>query len=139
MYSVADPQPRIEALLTELELNNKRHALPAELSRGMKQKLVIACGLLHDPRLLVLDEPLTGLDPAGIRRMKATILSRAKGGAAVLLSSHLLHLVEELCDRILVIQNGRSVAVGTLDEIVSSRPDLEGRGLEDVFLALTGT
>jgi ABC-2 type transport system ATP-binding protein len=69
--------------------------------------------------------------------MKATIVARARAGAAIILSSHLLHLVEELCTRILVIQRGRAVAAGRIDEIRSSRPDLEGRGLEDVFLALT--
>jgi ABC-2 type transport system ATP-binding protein len=103
----------------------------------MKQKLAIACGLLHDPSALLLDEPLTGLDPGAIRRMKDTIVARARGGAAVILSSHLLHLVEQLCTRILVIHNGRAVAAGTIEEIRSGRPDFAGRGLEDVFLALT--
>ena len=70
----------------------------------MKQKLAIACGLLHEPKALLLDEPLTGLDPVGIRRMKATIVRRAEAGAAVILSSHLLHLVEEICTRVLVMQ-----------------------------------
>ena len=72
----------------------------------MKQKLAIACGLLHEPRALLLDEPLTGLDPVGIRRMKSTIVRRAEAGAAVILSSHLLHLVEEICTRVLVMQAG---------------------------------
>jgi ABC-2 type transport system ATP-binding protein len=137
LYGVAEPAPRIAALLRELELEERRGALPEELSRGMKQKLAIACGLLHDPSVLILDEPLTGLDPGAIRRMKATIVARARAGASVILSSHLLHLVEELCTRILVIQRGRAVAAGRIDEIRSSRPDLEGRGLEDLFLALT--
>ena len=104
----------------------------------MKQKLAIACGLLHRPSALLLDEPLTGLDPVGIRRMKATISRRAAGGAAVILSSHLLHLVEEICTRLLILHRGRSVASGTVQEIVTERPDLAGRTLEDVFLALVG-
>ena len=103
----------------------------------MKQKLAIGCGLLHDPSALLLDEPLTGLDPGAIRRMKRTILARAQAGGAVILSSHLLHLVEELCDRILLLDRGRAVAAGPIADIVASRPELEGRGLEDVFLALT--
>jgi ABC-2 type transport system ATP-binding protein len=139
LYGVADAPARIPALLAELELADKRDVLPDALSRGMRQKLAIACGLLHHPAALILDEPLTGLDPGGIRRMKATIAARAREGAAVLLSSHLLHLVEELCTRILVIQRGRAVAQGTLAEIVAERPHLAGRGLEDVFLALTAT
>ena len=138
MYGVTDAGQRIPDLLAELELSDKRNALPAELSRGMKQKLAIACGLVHAPRALMLDEPLTGLDPAGIRRMKATIAARAREGAAVLLSSHLLHLVEELCTRLLVIQRGEIVAIGTIAEIIGERPHLAGQGLEDLFLALTG-
>jgi ABC-2 type transport system ATP-binding protein len=103
----------------------------------MKQKLAIACGLLHKPSALVLDEPLTGLDPAGMRRMKTTIVARAGAGAAVILSSHLLHLVEELCTRLLIIRRGKVVAYGSLDTIIASRTELTGMSMEDVFLALT--
>ena len=138
LYGVGDAPNRIPALLDELELTDKQRVLPGELSRGMRQKLAIACGLLHDPRALLLDEPLTGLDPVGIRRMKATIARRAAGGAAVLLSSHLLHLVEELCDRVLVLNRGRAVAFGTIGDIVAERPGLAGQPLEAVFLALVG-
>ena len=137
LYGVADWRPRADALLGELELADKRRSLPGQLSRGMKQKLAIACGLLHRPTGLILDEPLTGLDPAGIKRMRATIVARAAEGAAVILSSHLLHLVEELCTRVLVIRKGRCVALGTIDQIVAERPALAGQSLEDIFLALT--
>jgi ABC-2 type transport system ATP-binding protein len=137
LYGVADTEARIEPLLHELELDGKRDSLPTELSRGMRQKLAIACGLLHDPVALMLDEPLTGLDPVGIRRMKGTIADRARAGTAVILSSHLLHLVEELCTRLLVIRKGERVAYGTVDEIVAERPELAGRSLEDLFIALT--
>jgi ABC-2 type transport system ATP-binding protein len=129
---------RLESLLTELELREKRDALASELSRGMKQKLAIACGLLHEPRVLMLDEPLTGLDPVGIRRMKRTIAARARDGTAVVLSSHLLQLVEEVCTRVLIIQEGQRVALGSVAEIVADRPELTGRGLEEIFLSLTG-
>jgi ABC-2 type transport system ATP-binding protein len=84
----------------------------------------------------MFDEPLTGLDPIGIRRMKATIRQRAESGAAVILSSHLLHLVEEVCTRVLILRHGAEVTSGTLGEIVAARPDLAGRSLEDVFIAL---
>jgi ABC-2 type transport system ATP-binding protein len=137
LYGVSDAAERAPQLLEELELSAKARSLPGELSRGMKQKLAIACGLLHRPRALILDEPLTGLDPAGIKKMRATIAGRAREGAAVILSSHLLHLVEELCTRILVIRQGRCVALGTLPEIMASRPELAGQSLEDVFLSLT--
>ena len=138
LYRVSDALDRIPSLLEELDLGDKRGALPGELSRGMRQKLAIACGLLHQPQALLLDEPLTGLDPVGIRRMKATILRRARAGTAVILSSHLLHLVEEICTRVLVMRRGRGVACGTIPEIVAAHPELAGRGLEDVFLALVG-
>jgi ABC-2 type transport system ATP-binding protein len=138
LYSLGDVSARIPGLLAELDLSDKRHALPGELSRGMKQKLAIACGLLHDPKALLLDEPLTGLDPVGIRRMKSTIMRRAAAGTAVILSSHLLHLVEEICTRVLVMQRGRSVAFGSIPEILAERPELRSRKLEDVFLALIG-
>jgi ABC-2 type transport system ATP-binding protein len=138
LYRCPDVVARIPALLEELDLTDKQRALPGELSRGMKQKLAIACGLLHGPRALLLDEPLTGLDPVGIRRMKATITRRAEGGAAVILSSHLLHLVEEICTRVLVMQRGRAVAFGTIPEIIARNPELQSQSLEDVFLALIG-
>jgi ABC-2 type transport system ATP-binding protein len=136
LYRIGDVGDRIPELLQELDLADKRQALPGELSRGMKQKLAIACGLLHAPRALLLDEPLTGLDPVGIRRMKATIMQRAAAGSAVILSSHLLHLVEEICTRVLVMQGGRAVAFGTMAEIVAGRPELQRQSLEAVFLAL---
>ncbi len=138
LYGVADVERRATPLLTELELLDKRGALPGELSRGMRQKLAIACALLHDPQVLLLDEPLTGLDPVGIRKMKATIADRAAAGTSVILSSHLLHLVEELCTRLLVIQGGQVRAFGTVQSIVAERPELAGLDLEDLFLALTG-
>ena len=137
LYGVADVAARMPALLEELELADKAEALPLELSRGMKQKLAIGCALLHDPQVLLLDEPLTGLDPVGIRRMKGTIMARARAGAAVVLSSHLLHLVEELCTRLLVVSRGRVVASGTVEEIIAERPELTGLSLEEMFVELT--
>ncbi len=138
LYRRPEILSRLDPLLAELELTEKRDALASELSRGMKQKLAIACGLLHDPQVLMLDEPLTGLDPVGIRRMKATITARAAAGAAVVLSSHLLELVEQLCTRVLILQQGRLVALGSVAEIIAERPELSGRGLEEIFLTLTG-
>ncbi|HEY8258409.1 MAG TPA: ABC transporter ATP-binding protein [Gemmatimonadales bacterium] len=138
LYQVADTEDRIPALLEELELIGKRESLPAELSRGMKQKLLIACALLHRPKALLLDEPLTGLDPVGIRRMQATIVSRAEAGAAIILSSHLLHLVEEVCTRLLIMHHGRALALGSMAEILEARPEMAGRTLEEIFLGIVG-
>jgi ABC-2 type transport system ATP-binding protein len=138
IYGVRDAAERIGPLLDELELGDRRKAIPSELSRGMKQKLMIACGLLHDPEVLIFDEPLTGLDPLGIRRMKESIARRSEKGAAVILSSHLLHLVDELCDSIAVIRNGTLAFHGRIDELkwqISKGPgDLS---LEEAFLRIT--
>ena len=139
IYGTPGGAARGQELLEELELWGKETALPSELSRGMKQKLAIACGLLHDPSALFFDEPLTGLDPVGIRRMKTTIVRRARAGAAVLVSSHLLHLLEEIADRVLVIQAGRRIAYGSLAEIRALVPELASTAtLEDIFLRVTG-
>jgi len=138
LYGVVDAPERAAELLERLELADRRDAFPSELSRGMKQKLMIATALLHRPAALVLDEPLTGLDPGAMRRMKRTITEQAAAGAAVIVSSHLLHLVQEICGRIAILRNGRKVVEGTLDEIRASLPDLGADAdLEEIFLRAT--
>jgi ABC-2 type transport system ATP-binding protein len=139
LYAVADVDRRAAALIDELELKGKERALPGELSRGMRQKVVIACGLVRDATTLLFDEPLTGLDPRGIRRMRETIVARGRAGAAVLLSSHLLHLVEEICTRIIIMDGGNKIADGTFEEL-RRRADLAeaGSSLEQIFLRVTG-
>jgi ABC-2 type transport system ATP-binding protein len=138
IYQVKDFEPLSQQLLEELELNDKRQALPGELSRGMKQKLVIACGLLHSPKVIYFDEPLTGLDPLGIRRMKDSILRRAGQGAAIIISSHLLHLVEEICSHILILKNGRKITHGTIEEITRQFAGQAGAAnLEEIFFRAT--
>jgi ABC-2 type transport system ATP-binding protein len=139
LYAVEDFDRRAAALVDELELAGKEDALPGELSRGMRQKVVIACGLVRNATTLLFDEPLTGLDPIGIRRMRSTIVARARDGAAILLSSHLLHLVEEVCSRVIIMDRGRKVADGTFDEL-ASRADLAAAGsnLEQIFMHVTG-
>jgi ABC-2 type transport system ATP-binding protein len=137
LYDVTDWEAAGRELLETLELSGKESALPGELSRGMKQKLSIACGFLHKPALVLLDEPLTGLDPLGIRRMKEALRRRAESGAALVLSSHLLPLVEELCHRVLILAKGHQVAYGTVAEI-RAQAGAPGGSLEDLFLAITG-
>ena len=139
LYGVADVESRAAALFDELELKGKEGSLPGELSRGMRQKVVIACGLVRNATTLLFDEPLTGLDPIGIRRMRNTIVARAHAGAAILLSSHLLHLVEEVCSRVIIMDRGRKVADGTFEEL-AARADLAtaGSSLEQIFLRVTG-
>ena len=138
IYQVANFEPIGRTLLEELELADKVDKLPGELSRGMKQKLAIACGLLHSPRVMYFDEPLTGLDPMGIRRMKDSILKRARDGAVIIISSHLLHLVEEICSRILILKNGGKVIDGTIAEIAQKYSRESGdANLEEVFFRAT--
>jgi ABC-2 type transport system ATP-binding protein len=136
IYRVENYQNLARPLLEELEIADKADKLPGELSRGMKQKLAIACGLLHSPRVIFLDEPLTGLDPIGIRRMKNSILKRAQDGAAIILSSHLLHLLEEVCSHVLILKNGQKIADGTLAEIRQKYSE-EGATLEEAFFRAT--
>ena len=138
IYRVTDYQKTAEQLLEELELAQKKTALPGELSRGMKQKLAIACGLLHAPKVIFFDEPLTGLDPLGIRRMKDSILKRAREGAAIIISSHLLHLVQEICSHILILKGGRKIIDGTMREITQKFSQQPGdANLEEVFFKAT--
>jgi ABC-2 type transport system ATP-binding protein len=139
LYGVDDFARRSAALLDELELTGREPSLPGELSRGMRQKVVIACGLVRNATTLLFDEPLTGLDPIGTRRMRNTIVARARDGAAILLSSHLLHLVEEVCSRVIIMDHGKKVADGTFAEL-AARADLAAAGssLEQIFLQVTG-
>ena len=138
IYNVMDYQETARALLEELEIADKADKLPGELSRGMKQKLAIACGFLHAPEVIFFDEPLTGLDPMGIRRMKDSILKRAAAGAAVLISSHLLHLLEEVCSHVLILKGGRKIIDGTMDEVRRRFSEASGdASLEEVFFRAT--
>jgi ABC-2 type transport system ATP-binding protein len=138
IYQVQEVDRRARVLLDELELTGKEQALPAELSRGMKQKVAIACGLLHDPAALLFDEPLTGLDPLGIRHMKETIVRRGRSGGAVIVSSHLLHLVEEICTRIVIINRGVKIADGTMADLrAKAESSGAGSNLEQIFIAVT--
>jgi ABC-2 type transport system ATP-binding protein len=136
LYGVSDVDSRARALFDEMELVGRETSLPAELSRGMKQKVVLACAFLHDPKALLLDEPLTGLDPLGIHRMKQAIVASAQRGVTVIVSSHLLHLVEEICTRIVIINGGQKVADGTLAEL-AARAKESGSTLERIFLDVT--
>lgn len=139
LYGVTDGAERGEELLGSNDLGDQRYAFPSELSRGMKQKLLISCALLHRPEALVFDEPLTGLDPASMRRTKRTIVETAREGASVIVSSHMLHLVEEICDRVSIIQHGQKVLEGSLEEIRAAVPDMgTDADLEEIFLRATG-
>jgi len=140
IYGLGDVDQRINDLLTQFDLLDKANALPDTLSRGMKQKVAICMGFLHDPKAVFLDEPLTGLDPVGIRNMKDAILFRAREQqAAVIVSSHQLELIEEICDEIFILHQGKEIARGTVDQLHHQLGVESGElSLEALFFRLIG-
>lgn len=129
-----DAAPRATELLDWLDLSKHGHELTEGFSRGMKQKLALAGALIHAPQLLILDEPLTGLDAAAARQVKDLLLNHVHSGGTVILTTHILEVAERMAQRIGIIQHGRLIAEGTLDEL---RARTDGGTLEDVFLQLT--
>lgn len=134
-YNVADWQARANDLLNQFELTGKRQALASELSRGMRQKVAIACAYLRQPEVIMLDEPLTGLDPVAIRMLKKSLVELANTGATVLLSSHLLALVEDITQHLVILRAGRCLFSGTL-ATAQEQYGVTG-SLEDVFFRAT--
>src|SRR5262245_3327722 len=129
-------EPRLEKLLGIFDLSEWGGELIESYSHGMKQRLAFAAALLHEPQLLVVDEPMVGMDPRGARVLRSLLRSLALGGTTLFLSTHSLEVAEALCDRIGIIQSGRLIAIGTLDELRSRAGDAQR--LEEVFLKLTG-
>jgi ABC-2 type transport system ATP-binding protein len=137
-YRVGDFAPAAESLLSQFELTDQRHTAARELSRGMRQKVAICCAYLHRPAAILFDEPMTGLDPRGIRTLKTSIREQAAAGAAVVISSHLLSLVEDLCTDLLIMHHGQRLFFGSMAEARSQYPDLQGEtSLEDIFFKAT--
>jgi ABC-2 type transport system ATP-binding protein len=129
-------EARLERLLDIFDLSEWGGELIESYSHGMKQRLAFAAALLHEPQLLVVDEPMVGMDPRGARVLRSLLRSLALGGTTLFLSTHSLEVAEALCDRIGIIQGGRLIAIGTLDELRSRAGDAQR--LEEVFLKLTG-
>src|SRR5262245_32034178 len=132
---VKTARARAEELLRFLDLWDNRNERTEGFSRGMKQKTALAGALIHDPKLLMLDEPLTGLDAAIARQVKDLLQQRARNGGTVILTTHILDVAERLADRIGIIQHGKLLAQGTLEELRRGRA---GATLEDVYLDLVG-
>lgn len=137
-YAVDGADAKAARLLEMFELDLRRKTPARDLSRGMRQKLAICCAYLHDPSVILFDEPLTGLDPHGIRVLKESILARAAAGAAVVISSHLLAMVEDICTRVLILDEGQQRFCGTLEQLrqrfISSD---QAASLEKVFFLAT--
>ncbi len=129
-------EPRAVELLALLGLSDQSRRRCEGFSRGMKQKVALAGALIHDPRLMMLDEPLTGLDAAAARQVKDILRERTQAGCAVVLTTHILEVAERLADRIGIIQHGRLVAEGPLEEL-RAQAGRARASLEDVFLHLT--
>jgi ABC-2 type transport system ATP-binding protein len=133
----ATAEPRAEELLRWLDLWTHTGELVDGFSRGMRQKLALAGALIHDPRVLILDEPLTGLDAGAARQVKDLLVARVAQGHTVILTTHILEIAERIAQRISIIQAGRIIAQGTLDELRAASAAGGGTTLEDVFLQLT--
>ncbi|MBS3918292.1 MAG: ABC transporter ATP-binding protein [Deltaproteobacteria bacterium] len=124
------------SLLTKFSIYDWRDELIESYSHGMKQRLIISAALLHDPKVLVIDEPMVGLDPAGIRMMKNIFRDLSEKGTTLFMSTHTLSVAEDVCDRIGVIHKGKLIAIGTVEDLKDSARVEEG-DLEKVFLILT--
>ena len=130
-------EARAETLMRRFELHNRRDDLVLSLSKGMKQKLAIACAFIHDARVFLFDEPLIGIDPRGARELKDMIAVARGEGRSILISTHMLDTAERLCDRIVILQRGRIIAEGTLAALHERASMGDDASLEDVFLSLT--
>ncbi|TAJ16209.1 MAG: ABC transporter ATP-binding protein [Dehalococcoidia bacterium] len=140
------PVSRVDEVLAQVDLERAQHRLFGDYSQGMRQRLGVAGALIHRPRLVVLDEPTSGLDPAGTRAMRALLPLLASQGTTVVLASHLLTEVEQVCSRIAIMQAGSVIASGSLDELMGARPRWRVRVTPperpraiEVLRALTGT
>ena len=145
LYQVpaASLQQKAEESLSTFSLLEWGDELIETYSHGMKQRLVVASALLHDPRILVVDEPMVGMDPIGARMLKTLLRSLTDSGKTIFMSTHSLEVAEELCDRIGIILNGKLIAYGSLDELRQQAGQKAGQKtknedrLEDIFLKLT--
>jgi ABC-2 type transport system ATP-binding protein len=133
-------QPRISDLLGLFELDGWRDELIESYSHGMKQRLVMSSALLHNPKLIIVDEPMVGLDPKGINLVKRIFRQKSEEGVSIFLSTHTLEIAQQLCHRLGIINRGKIIAMGTLSELMKDLEDKTGQTgtLESLFLALTG-
>ena len=137
-YRVDSPKDKIAQLIQDFELSEKQNARAGDLSRGMRQKLAISCGYVHDPKAILFDEPLTGLDPAGIRKLKESIRDRSAAGTAIIISSHLLAMVEDICTHVMILKRGTQQFFGPIGDVRSAFSTSESEAsLEDIFFEAT--
>jgi ABC-2 type transport system ATP-binding protein len=132
-----DTEGRIAQLLELFNLTPWGDELIEGFSHGMKQRLVMSSALIHKPRVLIVDEPMVGLDPAGVKLVKRIFRGLCEAGVTVFMSTHTLEIAEEMCDRIGIIQDGRLIAVGNVKEL-KEMAGAVGKRLEEIFFKLTG-
>ncbi|MCX6649009.1 MAG: ABC transporter ATP-binding protein [Candidatus Bathyarchaeota archaeon] len=137
-FDTKQQEPRIREFLEAFELAGHENEMIGGYSHGMKQKVAIIAALLGKPRLLILDEPLGGLDPKSARIMKDLIHKLAHEGVTTIFSTHVMEIADAVCDRIGILYNGKKLAEGTASEL-RSMSGLQGSSLEEVFLKLTGS
>jgi len=137
LYEMSDPDRRIKELLNLFGLPEWANELVENFSHGMKQRLVMASALLHEPKVLVVDEPMVGLDPRGARLVKDLFKDLAAKGVTVFMSTHTLEIVEQMCTRVAIINKGDIIAEGSVEDLgrMARMPDSH---LEPIFLKLTG-
>lgn len=135
IYDVPDHRRKSTELLDYFQLRDKINAGATTLSRGMRQKLAICCAYLYDPAVLLLDEPMTGLDPPGIRRLLESIKNRAAAGATIIISSHLLAMIQDVCTHLIVMQHGRLQYFGDVDQLRTQFPNC--KSLEEAYFEAT--
>lgn len=128
---------RINEYLKALELEGREGDMMSGYSQGMKQKVALISAFLHKPKLLILDEPLSSLDPKSARIVKDLLHELKAQGVTTLMSTHVLEIAEAICDRIAIMYQGRILALGSMEEL-RQRASLPSSGLEDIFLKLTG-
>ncbi|MGF6243724.1 MULTISPECIES: ABC transporter ATP-binding protein [Paraburkholderia] len=131
----AEAKQRTQRLLKEFSLDDASEEFAVNYSMGMKKKLALACALIHEPRVLILDEPINGLDPRAAREVNERLLQCAAQGMTIFVSTHLLDMAERLCSRVGIIHHGKLVATGTLDQIRAATAT--NGSLEEIFLSLT--
>ena len=137
-YDAENASEKALELLTDFRLEDKLHTPARNLSRGMRQKLAICCAYLYDPIAILLDEPMAGLDPQGIRVLKTSVAERAANGAAVVISSHLLAMVEHLCTHVLILEHGRSHFCGTIASLRDHFAcEAKDESLEEIYFQAT--
>ncbi len=139
LYGVdqASAKARADKFLEFFDLDSSAHQLIGGYSHGMRQKLIISGALIHSPPVVIVDEPLIGLDPKGAKQVKRLFLELCNKGTTIFMSTHSLAIAEDMCDRIGIIQKGKMIADGSMEQL-RERASHDGGGLEEIFLKLTG-